>query len=520
MKKLPISNSVFRRIIEENNCYVDKSKYIKMLADYPSIYFFLSRPRRFGKSLFVDTLRAAYAGEEELFKGLYLEKNWDFSKKHPVIKISLGGGVAFTGNELNINLNSQLKDNAEKYGVKLEDELSHNRLYELIKKLYLKNSLKVVVLVDEYDKPILDNLTKPVKDEIREILAGFYSVLKDANQYLEFVFLTGVSKFSKTSIFSKLNNIQDLTLKKDYGDICGYTQYDLETVFKDYLDGVDLDEVKQWYNGYNFLDSDIYNPYDILLFLNDKEYKFHWFNTGTPTFLLNVIKEKKYYLPDLNNIELSEAQLEEFDIDHLQLEVLLLQSGYLTIKKSYKRGSRYKYVLQIPNKEVKMALTEYLGRHFFIPGSDNLIKKNQLSDALYDSLYEKDPEILKDGFISFFNSIPSDWYRKNSIAHYEGYYHSMFYTAFCSLGEHVIAEDANLGGVIDLTVVTDVSIFIFEFKMKTNSVNALEQIKQKEYHKKYLNEKKDIFLVGIEFDEEVHNISKFEWEIINSKTNR
>ena len=512
MKKLPISNSVFKRIIEEDNCYVDKTKYVKMIKDFPSIYFFLSRPRRFGKSLFLDTLRAAYAGEEELFKGLYLEKNWDWSKKHPVINIDFGDGTVGSIKELDLTLESVIKENARKYEILLEEELLTKRFKELISKLNEKYNLKVVVLIDEYDKPILDNITKPVAEEMREGLASFYSVLKSANQYLEFVFLTGVSKFSKTSIFSKLNNIQDLTLKKAYGNICGYTQIELEETFEDYLVDVDLREVKSWYDGYNFLDSDIYNPYDILLFLLDKEFKFYWFNTGTPTFLLKLIKEKKYYLPDFDSMELSESQLEEFDIDNIQLEVLLLQSGYLTIKKSFKEGNNTIYELSIPNKEVKMAFTSYLSRMFFLPGNDNLKYKTQLGRALYKSLNEKNPEILKNGFTAFFDSIPSDWYRKNDIAHYEGYYNSLFYTSFASLGETVIPEDSNKNGVIDLTVITDKAVFIFEFKMKTNPVNAMEQIKKKGYYKKYLNEKKDIFLVGVEFDEKIKNISGFEWE--------
>ena len=516
MKKLPISNSVFKRVIEENNCYVDKTKFVKMLEEYPSIYFFLSRPRRFGKSLFLDTLRAAYRGEEELFKGLYLENNWDFSKKHPVINIDFGSGSVYTKEELNQRIYEILMQNAKENKLELIQGSVIGQFSDLIVKLNKKTGLKVVVLVDEYDKPILDNITKPVAEEMREGLASFYSVLKSANQYLEFVFLTGVSKFSKTSIFSKLNNIQDLTLKKAYGDICGYTQAELEENFKDYLIDVDLQKVKDWYDGYNFLASNMYNPYDILLFLLDKEYDFYWFNTGTPTFLLNLIKEKKFYLPNFENIELSKSQLEEFDINNIQLEVLLLQSGYLTIKKNYKEGNTTIFELSIPNKEVKMAFTEYLSRMFFAPGDDNLREKTQLSRSLYKSLNEKNPEILEKGYKAFFDSIPSDWYRKNDIAHYEGYYHSLFYTSFAALGETVIPEEANKNGVIDLTVITDEVIFIFEFKMKTNPVNAMEQIKTKGYFKKYLNDKKDIFLIGVEFDEEVKNISGFEWEKLDN----
>ena len=184
------------------------------------------------------------------------------------------------------------------------------------------------MLIDEYDKPLLDNITASNVDEIREELAGLYSVLKDADAYLKFVFLTGVSKFSKTSIFSKLNNLTDISLTSKYGDICGYTQIEFEDIFREYLIDVDLVKVKEWYDGYNFLGNNVYNPFDILFFLSDKRYRCYWFETGTPTFLLNLIKEQKYYLPKLDNITVSDNQLGEFDINHIAIETLLFQTGY------------------------------------------------------------------------------------------------------------------------------------------------------------------------------------------------
>ncbi|MEA3451327.1 MAG: PD-(D/E)XK nuclease domain-containing protein [Bacteroidota bacterium] len=209
---------------------------------------------------------------------------------------------------------------------------------------------------------------------------------------------------------------------------------------------------------------------------------------------------------------MAEAQLEEFNINQIELEVLLFQAGYLTIKESFRKGNRTTFKLKIPNKEVQIGLNEYLLRMFFAPGDNNLSLQNQLSNALYDSLTEKNPEILKDAYVAFFESVPHDWYRKNNIADYEGYYHCLFYASFAALGETVIPEDSTQKGDIDLTVITVDGIFIFEFKMKSNPQNALRQIKQKEYHKKYLNNGKDIFLIGIEFDKKIKNISNFEWE--------
>ncbi len=511
MKRLPIAKAVFRKLIEGDFCYVDKTPYIKQLEDSGETYWFLSRPRRFGKSLFIDTLRAAYAGEKELFKGLYLENNWDWSKKHPIIRIDFTGGSVETREELKIVINEKIDDNSEYYGLELKKKSLAGRFEELIKKLTQKFDLKTVILIDEYDKPLLDNLTEDVANDIRKELAGFYSVLKATEDYLKFVFITGVSKFSKTSIFSKLNNLTEISLKRKYADICGYTQHDLETVFADYLHDVDMEKVKEWYDGYNFLGSDLYNPYDILLFLDDKEYKPYWFETGTPTFLLELIKKRKFYIPQLEGIEITSSQMGEFDIGNIELDVLLFQTGYLTIKNVEQIGDDKFYHLKIPNKEVRKGLNDYLLRMFYASGL-NSYERTHFYKKIHFAIADNKPEDLEPAFHSFFSSVPHDWYRKNNIAEFEGFYSSMFYAFFAALGMNVIPEDTTNKGRIDLTVTTNTGVFIFEFKMKTNPKNALEQIKEKKYHEKYLHQNKKIFLVGIEFDEDEKNISMFECE--------
>ena len=512
-QKLPLNKAVLKKLVDENCCYVDKTPYIKQLLDDGAGYWFLSRPRRFGKSLFLDTLRAAFAGEKELFKGLFLEKNWDWSIKYPVVTISFGGGTAKSSEELNTIFFELLNVQAEEYDIVLSQITISGRFSELLRKLYKKFKLGVVVLVDEYDKPLLDNLTKDIVDEIREELSGFYSVLKDSDKYLKFVFLTGVSKFSKTSIFSKLNNLIDISLEPKYADICGYTQKDLETVFADYLHDVDLDKVRQWYNGYNFLGSNVYNPYDVLLFLLNKRYQCYWFRTGTPTFLLDLIKDKKYFLPDLNNIEINEFQMEEFDIHSIKLDVLLFQAGYLTIKRVYTVGEDRYYSLSFPNKEVKKGLNAYLVRMFFGDGTE-ATHISKLSQIIYLSLDANNPAPLEKAFFSFFASIPHQWYVKNNIAHYEGYYCCAFYSFFAALDLTIKPEDMTNKGRIDFTVIMEKGVFIFEIKMKSNPKNAIVQIKERKYHEKYLSENKEIFLIGIEFDEEERNLSKFEVEKI------
>ena len=513
MKRLPIAKAVFRDFIEEDLCYVDKTPYIKQLNDSIETYWFLARPRRFGKSLFLDTLRAAFAGEKELFKGLFLEKNWDWNIKYPVITVSFGGGTIKTIEEFQESANFSLLTNAKNYGVELSNKFASINFRELIFKLNEKYNQKVVILIDEYDKPMLDNITKDNVKEIREELAGFYSVLKDTEKYLKFVFITGVSKFSKTSIFSKLNNVQDISLTTEYADICGYTQNDLETTFADYLHDIDMKKVKQWYDGYNFLGKNLYNPYDILLFLKNKEFKPYWFRTGTPTFLLELIEEKKYHIPELENITLPDSEMQEFDLDYIDLNVLLYQAGYLTIKKEIKLSDNYLYNLKIPNKEVRIGLTEYILRMFYTREfhTNDRIK---LYERIYYAITDNKPEDLEQAFYSFFAKIPVDWYRKNNINKFEGFYSSMFYAFFAAQGFDIIPEDFTNKGRIDMTVSTETGIFIFEYKMKTNSKNALQQIKDKKYHEKYLNEDKNIFLIGIEFDEEQKNISMFESEKI------
>ncbi len=511
MQKLPISKSVFKEIRDEDCCYVDKTFFIKQLLNDHSKYWFLSRPRRFGKSLFLDTIRAAFAGEKELFKGLFLEKNWDWSLTYPVVNISFGNGTYHSREELNNAIEDILNQNARKYNIKYDSKLLPYRFNELFEKLNKKYNLGVVVLVDEYDKPLLDNLTKDAAEDMREGLSSFYSVLKDADRYIKFVFLTGVSKFSKTSIFSNLNNLIDISLKPKYADICGYTQKDFESIFADYLHDVDLAKVKEWYDGYNFLGSNVYNPYDVLLFLSDKKYQCYWFETGTPAFLLDLIKKRNFFIPMLEELKVESSQMGEFDIHNIEIDILLYQTGYLTIKKEEKIGDNYYYTLMFPNKEVKKGFTDYILRMFFASGVDSY-ERAGLSEKIYKALNANQPELLEKALISFFAGIPFEWYVKNNIAKYEGYYCSVFYSFFAALGLTIKPEDMTNKGRIDFTVVMEKGIFIFEIKMKSNPTNAIEQIKTRKYHEKYLAAKKEIFLIGIEFYEEDKNLSNFETE--------
>jgi len=360
VKKLPIGIQTFSEIIQEKYYYVDKTKVLSNLVEAGK-YYFLSRPRRFGKSLFLDTLREAFLGNKELFKGLYLEENWNWNKKYPVIRIDFGSGVLRDKNILDTVIGEILREHCEKESIELKNETISGRFRELIMGLEQKYSEKVVILVDEYDKPILDNIAnKEVAREMRDGLQNIYSVIKGADTFIKFVFITGVSKFSKVNLFSGLNNLEDITINSDFATICGYTQEELTTVFRDLLVDTNLDELKLWYNGYNFLGDSVYNPFDILLYLKNKEFKNYWFETGNPSFLLELIKENQYNAINMEHIQVTQEEMGAFDVDCIELEVLLFQTGYLTIVKKERVLEEIIYTLGFPNMEVKMSLTSLI----------------------------------------------------------------------------------------------------------------------------------------------------------------
>ncbi|MFH1097306.1 MAG: ATP-binding protein [Candidatus Desantisbacteria bacterium] len=518
MKKLPIGIQTFSEIISENYCYVDKTKIIYELINSGK-YFFLSRPRRFGKSLLIDTLKDLFEGRNELFKGLWIEDKWDFSRKYPVIKIDFGAGIPKEKIELNKKIHEILKTNQEELGVKCEFETISGCFNELIMKAALKYKERVVVLIDEYDKPILDNIEESmVAQQMREELKNLYSVLKSTDAYIKFVMLTGVSKFSKVSLFSGLNNLMDITLDERYASICGYTQNDLETIFKEHLEGVDLEKVKLWYNGYSWLGESVYNPFDILLFLGsaNKEFKNYWFETGSPTFLLKLLKERRYYMPELEEIRAGEELIGAFDVDFIEPAALLFQTGYLTIKDKKQIGARIEYKLTYPNLEVKSSLNNYM---LFYLNKDAQTKENTQS-RVYSCIEKLDFESLRDTFFRLFAAIPYEWYMKNELDKYEGYYASIFYAIFASLGYDLTVEESTNHGRIDMAVKTDKLVIIFEFKVvegESQQNTALEQIKNKKYYEKYLNSGKAIYLVGIEFSKIERNITKFDWEMVSGK---
>ncbi|MGP1431473.1 MAG: ATP-binding protein [Treponema sp.] len=513
MKKLPIGIHTFSEIITDNYVYIDKTQEAYQLLNTYK-YVFLSRPRRFGKSLFLTTLQAIFEGKKELFKGLYIYDKYDF-EAYPVIRIVFSG-VMSTKESLGDVINRNMRNNEEDLQCERNEQLSPTeRFAALIKNAAKKYHKRVVILIDEYDKPILDNITDPaMRSYARNMLKGLYEHIKYNDEYIKFAFLTGVSKFSKVSIFSGLNNIEDISLYPQYGNICGYTQADLETSFQPYLAGADMEKVKRWYDGYNFLKDNVYNPFDILKFCaNGHLYKNYWFETGSPSFLINLIKEKNYYVPQLENIVIGEEQLGAFDIEKINFEVLLYQSGYLTIAEEKRIEDIAFYSLKIPNLEVKSSLNRVIISMLTEAEADSA---DTIGSTLYrnmlPALFNADMEGIKDTLHTLFASLPYQNYANNNISLYEGFYASVVYAFLASLGVPLIGEDTTNRGRIDLTLTMEQKVYIIEFKV--GSGNALEQIKAKKYYEKYRNMNKDIYLVGINFDEAERNISGFTWETV------
>ena len=511
MQKLPVGIQTFSEIRKEDYLYIDKTQIALDLIENNK-YAFLSRPRRFGKSLFLDTLKNIFQANKAYFEELFIYDHYDWRISYPVIYISFAGGVLHSRTALDQRILDILQDNQQALNIQLEPNMDAARCFKnLIVATYKKYQQPVVVLIDEYDKPLLDNITElDIALQMQDGLRNIYSVLKDSDEYLRFAFLTGVSKFSKVSIFSGLNNITDISLDKRYGNICGYTHEDIKTSFKAHLQGVDLNKLKTWYNGYNFLADDVYNPFDILLFIkNDFLYKNYWFETGTPNFLLKLLKQGDYFIPQLENLVADESLLNSFDIESLRLESILFQSGYLTIgKQSIDEDDFILYDLKLPNKEVTQSLNKLFIRYLTNEHTYTLRQK-----SLLKSLRQADLESFKTELTALFAAIPYNNYVNNTIAHFEGYYASVLYVYLASLGIELIAEDVTNRGRIDLTLKLNKQIYIIEFKV--GDEDALAQITARNYHQKYISDTRELYLVGINFDEIDKNISQFSWQKIS-----
>lgn len=506
MQKLPIGIQSFEELRKGNNIYVDKTERIHNLMTRSGKAFFWARPRRFGKSLTLSTIQAIYEGKKELFEGLWIKDNWDWTKQNPVIHLAFNS-MDYKESSLSKAISKTLLSIAKKHSIVLESDSYAEQFSELIKKIAEAKG-KVVVLIDEYDKPIIDFLESDktaIAKENREILRNFYSPLKGADAEIELFLMTGVSKFSQTGIFSNLNHLNDLTLHHEFSTLVGYTQQELEFYFDDYLTLVAkkldepkerlLENIKKWYNGYSWDGKNkVYNPFSVLLFLDHQRFEPHWFKTGSPKFLFDLIKNANEF--DYNELQLSAELLDSYDIENLDIKTLLFQTGYLTIKDVDEYGD---FHLDYPNQEVQQAMNRQILalmldkelNHVAIPLRDieKAFRKNDI---------EKVVRILN----SLLKDIPSQLLDDKK----EHCCHAVVHIWLRYLGWDLDSEVNTSDGRMDAVIRTDSHIYIIEFKVDKSAEIAFQQIIDKQYAAKYYAFGKKTIGIGINFSTTIKGV--------------
>ena len=500
MKKLPIGIQSFRKLREGGNLYVDKTEHIYKLVNFGS-YFFLSRPRRFGKSLTVSTIAELYSGSRELFEGLWIENRWDWSKVHPIVHISFNE-IGYATSSLEQALHDRLDEIAAQHGLSLKAATYDQKFRELLHSLSALKG-KVVLLIDEYDKPLIDYLSSeqlPIAKAHQQILKNFYSIIKNADSHLELVFITGVSKFSQVSLFSDLNNLDDLTIDENASALTGYTQEELERYFDEWLGWLQqkfprqskdalLEDIKTWYDGYTWDgETRLYNPFSILNFFKKRSFEDYWFKTGTPTFLIKKLEERGYLMPE--ELTVNRALFESYTLDNLELRSLLFQTGYLTIKSIDQYGQ---YRLGYPNREVEEAMYNHLVANLLNwEPLDSTRPVIQLKEALQANKLTEAVAIIN----AMLKDVPSHLLADKG----EHFYHALVHLLFRYLGLFIRSEEHTSDGRMDAVVHTPSRIFLFEFKIGESAEAALRQIHDKGYADKFRADGKPITLVGINFD--------------------
>ncbi|MCB9493532.1 MAG: ATP-binding protein [Epsilonproteobacteria bacterium] len=516
LKKLPLGIQVFEQIIEHDYVYVDKTEYVYAMISSGSCYF-LSRPRRFGKSLTLSTLDAIFSGRKELFKNLWIDKSdWGW-KKYPVLRLDMSSVSCQNVQAFRQSLGVCLDLLARRHNIVIDQSWhAGDKLKAIVEQCARKGP--VVVLIDEYDAPLLQHLHNIEDAEcIRTELRCLYAPLKDLQKYLRFVFLTGVSRFSKTSIFSGLNNLTDLSMHGTYAALCGYTQAEIEHYFADHLDlvaqrlrlhkSVLIDQVRSWYNGYRFSacsEISLYNPISVLSLLDRKEFKNFWMETGSPSFLIKLFVQGQLAPKDIDNSWVSESTLSSFELSNINLQTVMVQAGYLTIKDYVFKNNRSRYLLGYPNHEVKQSFIECIIQNL-LKTEPTLVES--YAEALRDALCQSRLEKFIDLFKELMTQIPYDLYAST-----EKHYQTIFYVTCLVAGFEPIAEDHTARGRIDVTFEHEHVIYIIELKIGCSADNALAQIHEKRYYEKFLNKGKRIVLLGISFDVQAKTIGEWKQE--------
>ena len=514
MKPLTTSVYTFSKLIQGGFHYVDKTAGIHKLLEPAFGQYFLSRPRRFGKSLLISTLKAIFLGQRELFEGLTIaETDYDW-RTYPIIHLDMGDRAAGSVAELDESLTYLLDVHARDNGVELTQSNCTGRFRELVDALAAKGP--VVILVDEYDKPLLGHLGRESATDIQATLKGFYSVIKSTEASQRFVLLTGVSKFSRVSVFSDLNNLTDLTMDYEAATLLGYTQAEVEANFPDYIErlaqrqGTSVEQalcdLREWYNGYCFHESvePVYNPVSLMKCLMAAELRNYWFETGTPTFLMELLKREPVDMSDLTVPETAFSTYEPADLEPLPL---LVQTGYLTIRGVEQMGGMRYFHLGYPNQEIEQSFSYWLARDM------SHLRDTELSGALrlmVDALQSGRVDDVLDHLKVFFSGVP------NTIAiDNEKYYQTIFFTVFKLIGAMVEAEVCTNIGRIDAVVKTDADVFVFEFKLHGTAEEALQQIHDTEYAAPFLDDPRRLTLIGAAFDPAARNLGR--WLIEKAK---
>ncbi len=529
--KLPEAVQTFQRIREKGFYYVDKTPFISLLMQEENNNIFLSRPRRFGKSLFVSTLKEAFEGNRELFEGLDIYDRWDWSTKHPVVHLDFSAGDYMSTEDIQEAMNLALGRIEDSTGLTTKSRKPAFRLDELIGKLHKLTGEGVVLLVDEYDKPILDAIEEPkVAVANRNTLRGIYGVTKRAAEHIHFSFFTGVSRFAKTSLFSGGNNLNDITIDPVYSAICGYTESNLDEVFAPEIEGLKREKIREWYNGYSWLGQEkVYNPYDILYLFKKRKYRSWWFKTGIPKYLIETLKKNDVVSVDLDRPLAHSDLLESFDVDNIAPKTLLFQTGYLTIAEEIidvdedmeddehwdedeerdEDEGDVSYRLDYPNREVRQNLNRLL-LDILLPGASETISKERRK--LVKNLASCNTLELITQLQGVFACLPKQWHAPVDLTKYEAYFASSLYSYLMGAGLMVRAEEATDKGRIDLVVEGSSYVYIVEIKMVTDEKQgeAVKQILNKQYQQKYRGTGKRIYLMGIEISKKTHNIVRLD----------
>ena len=513
---------VFEDFIKREAVYVDKTAYVYKMAHSTGKNFFLSRPRRFGKSLLVSTLKAYFEGRKELFKGLAidrLEKEW---VKYPVIRLDLSSGKYYEFERVHGTIGGMLRRLEEEWGItEVPDPYAYDdRLTMLIQTAYEQTGREVVVLIDEYDAPMLDSITKPeLQDQIRERIRNLFSPLKAQSEYLRFVFLTGISKFSQLSVFSELNNLRVLTFDPEYEGVCGITEEELMTQLKPDIEWLSeaiskykpmsydetVAELKRKYDGYHFsrLMTDVYNPWSLFYAFDSGWIDNYWFSTGTPSSLISLLRVKHLSMPELEDIE---AEIGRFDAPTERISdpvPVLFQSGYLTIKTYDSRRNRF--TLGFPNEEVYSGFASSLYQYY---SGDYIGSRDRMDNAFWDL---KDKKITFEQFLEavrkWYAGIPYSITDKNQN---EQFYQSLFYSLMAGIGADVHAEEQTSDGRMDIALKMQDAIYILEFKYDKTADEATDQILMKDYTVRFAADSRPVYAVGLNISHDRRTIENYQ----------